>query len=83
MENPTHKLGDLFQQLGLPDDAASIERFVASHRLPDEVLLADAPFWTTGQAQFLREELCKDGDWAEWVDALGSLLSRDNRIGTR
>ncbi|MCX7156491.1 MAG: DUF2789 domain-containing protein [Rhodocyclales bacterium] len=77
MENSIHRLCDLFGQLGLPDDVASIERFILTHRpLHNAVHVADAPFWTTSQAQFLREEIGKDGDWAELVDILGSLLSK-------
>ena len=76
MESPIHGLGDLFRQLGLPDDPASIESFIATHRpLTAGVALADAPFWSPGQAQFLREEISDDADWAELVDSLGSLLS--------
>ena len=77
MENSIHRLCDLFQQLGLPDDVASIERFIRAHRpLSNAIPVAEAPFWTPSQAQFLREEIGKDGDWAELVDILGSLLSR-------
>lgn len=76
MESPIHRLGDLFRQLGLSDDPASIEAFIASHRpLPAGVALADAVFWSPSQAQFLREEISDDADWAELVDSLGSLLS--------
>lgn len=76
MELPNHTLSDLFEQLGLPADAASIEAFVATHRpLPEGVAVADAPFWTPSQAQFLREEIREDADWAEVVDSLGALLS--------
>lgn len=76
MELPNHSLSDLFNQLGLPSDQASIEKFVATHRpLPDGVALADAAFWNASQAQFLREEIREDADWAEVVDTLGSMLS--------
>lgn len=76
MELPNHTLPDLFEQLGLPSDAASIEAFVASHRpLPDGMALADAPFWNRAQAQFLREEIREDADWAEVVDTLSALLN--------
>lgn len=76
MESPIHGLGDLFRQLGLPDDPASIESFIATHRpLAAGVALADAPFWSPSQAQFLREEISDDADWAELVDSLASLLS--------
>jgi len=77
MENSIHRLCDLFGQLGLPDDVASIEGFIRAHRpLSNAVHVAEAPFWTASQTQFLREEIGKDGDWAELVDILGSLLSR-------
>lgn len=76
MESAIHRLPDLFRQLGLPDDLASIESFLAARRpLPAGTALADASFWTPSQAQFLREEVDEDADWAELVDRLGSLLS--------
>ena len=75
MEPTTHTLSDLFAQLGLDDEPQSIDRFIAEHRpLPDTVKLADAPFWTAGQAQFLREELNDDSDWAPMVDQLNVRL---------
>jgi hypothetical protein len=77
MENAIHTLSDLFRQLGLPDDAASIEDFIARHRpLPPGVRVADASFWTPSQAQFLAEEMSDDADWAELVDTLALLLSK-------
>ena len=77
MEDSIHRICDLFRQLGLPDDVASIESFIATHRpLPNQVPVADAQFWTSSQAQFLREEIGRDGDWAELVDILASLLSQ-------
>ena len=76
MESSIHRLGDLFRQLGLPDEPASIEAFIATHGpLPDGVVLADATFWAPSQAQFLRDELSDDADWAELVDSLSALLS--------
>lgn len=75
MELPVHKFKDLFSQLGLADDSPSIDRFIATHRpIPDGVLLADAPFWSTSQSQFLREEILEDADWAELVDSLDASL---------
>lgn len=71
MEQPIHVFSDLFAQLGLPNDAASIETFIRTHSpLPETVKLCDAPFWTTAQAAFLREQLANDADWAELVDQL-------------
>ena len=76
MDGPFHKLADLFRQLGLPDDPASVELFIAAHRcLPTGVALCDASFWTPSQSQFLREEISDDADWAEVVDSLSVLLS--------
>ena len=77
MNSSFHQQQDLFRQLGLPDDPGAIERFIASHRpLAPGVALADAPFWTPSQAQFLREQIGDDADWAALVDALAVLLSR-------
>lgn len=69
------RLRDLFRQLGLPDEPAAIERFIAEHRpLPAGTTLCDAPFWSTAQAQFLREQILADADWAEVVDLLSVRL---------
>lgn len=77
MESPTHSLPALFKQLGLPEDALSIDQFITSHSpLKADVLLADALFWTPAQAQFLREEILDDADWAEIVDQLNLLLPK-------
>ncbi|NLF55967.1 MAG: DUF2789 domain-containing protein [Thauera phenolivorans] len=78
MEQSVHAFHELFEQLGLPSDPASIEAFIKAHApLHDGVLLADAPFWTEGQASFLREELREDADWAELVDQLNAALRAD------
>ena len=75
MEFQHHKLPSLFAQLGLPAGESSIEQFIASHRpLPESMPLADAPFWSTAQANFLREEWLEDGDWAEVVEELNLRL---------
>ena len=75
MKTSQHALGRLFRQLGYADDAAAIETFIASHRLGAGVGLADAPFWTATQAQFLREALEQDSDWAEAADQLAVRLA--------
>ena len=55
MESSIHALSDLFRQLGLADDAASIEHFIVNHRpIPGDQTLAEAEFWRPAQAQFLR-----------------------------
>lgn len=76
MEPPVHQFSDLFKQLGLASDAAAIEQFIAGHRpLPADVALADAAWWSASQAQFLREEIADDADWAELVDSLAARLT--------
>lgn len=78
MESPIHDMGGLFAQLGLPADAASIDAFITAHRpLPESVLLYEAPFWTPGQAAFLREGVLDDSDWAAVIDALNEGLHGD------
>jgi len=75
MEPNAHSLRNLFEQLGLASGEADIERFVAAHRpLAAGIALADAPFWTPAQAQFLREEVEDDADWAELIDQLNLML---------
>lgn len=76
MESPFHSLPDLFRQLGLPDDAASIDGFIASHGpLQPGQRLCDAPFWTPAQAQFLRDDIRDDADWSAAADALSLRLT--------
>ena len=75
MDLTPHSMTKLFQQLGLPSSPTDIARFVEKHRpLPEGVMLADARFWNAAQAQFLREEISEDADWAEIVDQLSVML---------
>jgi hypothetical protein len=75
MDLTNHSVRDLFAQLGLPNEEADIQAFVALHRPPPGgVRLADAPYWTEAQARFLREEVREDADWAEVVDQLNLML---------
>ena len=75
MEKTIHPFSELFAQLGLRDDPASIALFIAQHApLVDGMLLHDAPFWSASQAVFLRESLLQDSDWADVVDRLGKAL---------
>lgn len=75
MEKSFHRFTELFAQLGLRTDAAGIGEFLEAHApLPADVLLADAPFWTSAQATLLREELLEDADWAEVIDQLNAAL---------
>ena len=63
-------IGKLFKGV-----AKAIVRFLETHSpLPHDVVLSDASFWTAAQAAFLREEIAKDADWAEVIDALNAAL---------
>lgn len=76
MYTSAHTLSSLFAQLGLPDDPASIERFIASHPLGPRDHVAKASFWTPAQSRFLRDALVADAEWVEAVDLLASLMTR-------
>ncbi len=74
MELPNPGLHELFEQLGLPASNEGIERFFATHSLPQEVKLVDAPFWTPSQVAFLKEQFLQDAEWAPVVDELNARL---------
>lgn len=75
MDTSHHDLPGLFQQLGLPAEPPAIRAFIASHPLPHETAIEDAPFWSRAQSSFLKQALDEDAEWAEAVDELASLLS--------
>ena len=71
MDSHIHTMSDLFAQLGLPDQADQIDKFIESVRpLASNVHVAEAALWSTSQAAFLKESLQQDSDWAELVDQL-------------
>ncbi|MFT4196668.1 MAG: DUF2789 domain-containing protein [Pseudoxanthomonas sp.] len=75
MEPTVHPFAQLFEQLGLPADPASIAAFIGRHApLPGGMRLEEAPFWSPAQAALLREERIDDADWAEVVDRLNQAL---------
>jgi hypothetical protein len=75
MDITPHSMETLFAQLGLPNDAPSIERFIATcGHLDNGVPLHEARFWNPAQAAFLRDAVTQDADWAETVDALNTRL---------
>lgn len=68
-------LETLMEQLGLPSDEASLERFVAEHGpLPAAMKIEEAGFWSTSQSVFLQEAIAQDAMWAPAVDQLDALL---------
>ncbi len=75
MQPPIHDLPELFEQLGLPNDEAAIDAFIAEHRpIPAQQRIWEAGFWNPAQAEFLQQAVIEDADWAEVVDRLNSLL---------
>jgi hypothetical protein len=75
MDKAIHHFSELFAQLGLPDDAVSIAEFLTQHTAMSACMrLPDAPDWAPAQAQFLRESLLQDSDWAGLVDQLSKAL---------
>jgi hypothetical protein len=75
MEPTIHNLNNLFDQLGLASDDASIQSFIKKYApFTNDILLSDAFFWTNAQASFLREEILNDADWAEVIDLLNKKL---------
>ncbi len=75
MEQSVHPFAELFAQLGLPCDEASIRAFIAEHSpLPGAVRLEEAPFWSPAQSQLLREERLDDADWITTIDQLNVAL---------
>ena len=80
MEAPIHPFAALFKQLGLPDDALSIDQFITSHSpLQNEIKLVDAPFWTDAQRNFLKDSINEDADWAVPFDQLNEALRRPRK----
>ncbi len=75
MDKVFHGFTELFAQLGLPNDASSIRKFIQTHSpLNSSIRLEDAQFWNTAQAALLQEELQGDSDWAEVIDRLNLAL---------
>ena len=68
---------NLFLQLGLDASEQGIARFIESHQLAADVLMADAPYWNDAQRQFLAEQLKADAVWAVTVDQLSESLHED------
>ena len=82
MDTQHRNLQTLFEQLGLDGDEASIEAFIADHYpLADDIKLSEAPFWSPGQAAFLKEEIVEDAEWAPVVDELNVRLHANQAPG--
>lgn len=74
MDTSTHNIEGLFMQLGLATSETAIQAFCTNNRLPKDIPLESAAFWSSGQAQFIHEALEQDSDWCEIVDQLDAQL---------
>ena len=74
MDMSANTLETLFAQLGLDNSPEEITQFAETHKLPHDVYINNAPYWSDGQRHFLQEALRQDSDWAEVVDQLNVLL---------
>lgn len=75
MQDPIHTMNSLFDQLGLDSSDKDIEEFIANHKpIAGEILLHEASFWNSSQANVLKQMKDDDADWAEWVDMLDAQL---------
>ena len=76
MSDSFFRFHDLFAQLGLANSPEAIAAFIQKNRpLPNNVLLADAPFWDASQAEFIREKKLQDApEWTQLIDQLSEAL---------
>ncbi len=74
---PARTMTQLFKQLGLASDEASIQVFISQHEgVCRECGLIQAPIWNDSQRAFLQEAVAEDADWAIPAEALTAALSR-------
>ena len=74
MDTSEHNMQALFAQLGLSNSHTAMDNFIENNHLPNEIPIQNAAFWSAGQAQFIREAIADDADWAEVVDHLDTQL---------
>jgi uncharacterized protein DUF2789 len=74
MDTSMHTMENLFLQLGLSNTEVDIDNFIATHHIQANDDIAHAHFWTASQAEFIKECLAEDSDWAEVVDHLNAQL---------
>lgn len=75
MERIVRNMSSLFAQLGQAYEAGAISKFIeANGPLDGDTQLHEAEFWSPMQANFLREAILDDAEWAGIVEALNSEL---------
>jgi len=80
MEDSIPSMTRLFEQLGLSSGPADIAEFILRHGpLHSKFELADAPFWNSSQADFLRNGLGEDSVWSIVIDQLNLALRQQRR----
>lgn len=77
MSDAVPRMTNLFLQLGLDASEQGIADFIRDHQLPADMSLADAPYWSDAQRQFLVEQVKADAAWAIVVDQLSESLHED------
>lgn len=76
MEIMVHNLSNLFLQLGMAGDVATIDTFLTANRLDPGIRLPEADFWNPSQAQFLARAIADDSNWAIAADELSMRLTK-------
>ncbi|PKH01470.1 DUF2789 domain-containing protein [Psychromonas sp. MB-3u-54] len=75
MDTQNHSLSALFDQLGLDSSETGINLFIKKNApLKGDAKLYEADFWNNAQADFLKQAIDEDADWAEIVDHLNLML---------
>lgn len=75
MRSNINTMSDLFKQLGLPADPASIREFIGQHEgACIHCTLPHAPIWTESQRAFLDQAVAEDSDWALPAEELAGML---------
>jgi hypothetical protein len=75
MESQAHTLSSLFDQPGLDAQNTSIDNFISVNRkIPRNIELHEAAFWSASQASFLKQMKDEDADWAGIIDQLDVML---------
>lgn len=77
MEQHTHTLSSLFDQLGLDNEDASIDQFITLHKpIAGDIELHKAKFWNSSQSSFLKQMKDEDADWSGIVDQLDVMFRK-------
>lgn len=81
LDSPYHNICDLFEQLGIGSDEASMNAFFDKYGpIPNDIDLWEAPCWNRSQADFLHEALKGNADWQVAVDELNTRLRNANAV---